>query len=106
MSPGTAAGKVLLATAANPPILPGAPRSWTREAALIRDRGVAFDREELAEGVCCAAVPLRTSDGAVIASLFAMLRPTPRLASVAEGLRRVGYAIIANLEREPTTVAS
>lgn len=44
------------------------PASWRREAAAIRDRGVAFDREEVVAGICCAAVPLHGGPGAPAAA--------------------------------------
>jgi len=35
----------------------------------VRERGLALDREEFAEGGCCLAVPVRDPDGRLIAAL-------------------------------------
>lgn len=80
----TAAGKVLVAVA--PPELPldPMPASWRWTAAEIRERGAAFDREELMAGVCCAAVPLLGARGEVIASLCAITAPGRDLSALAD----------------------
>ena len=71
--------------------------SWRREAALIRERGVAFDNEQALAGVACAAVSIRARDGRVVAAVCAIVEASPRLPRIAEALRRVGGAIEANL---------
>jgi DNA-binding IclR family transcriptional regulator len=40
-----------------------------RELDVIRDRGHAFDREEATAGVACAAVPVLTESGRVVAAI-------------------------------------
>lgn len=39
------------------------------ELAEIREQGVAFDREERAEGIRCIAAPVRTNDGRVLGAI-------------------------------------
>ena len=39
------------------------------ELGEIRDREVAFDREERADGIRCVAAPVRTNDGAVLGAI-------------------------------------
>ncbi|MGW5650084.1 helix-turn-helix domain-containing protein [Streptomyces humi] len=89
-----AAGKVLMATA-GPVALPGPPPgSWTREAAAIRARGAAFDREELVPGVCCAAVPLPGRPGrAPLTSLCVVTDPGHRLERIADAAARTAQVI-------------
>ncbi|MER5435725.1 helix-turn-helix domain-containing protein [Streptomyces sp. NPDC002588] len=92
----TAAGKVLVA-GMRPALPPDAlPASWPREAAAIRERGVAFDREEVAAGVCCVAVPLY-DDGAPVASLSVIVDPSHRLERLADIAQLTGRAISAGL---------
>ncbi|WP_330347083.1 IclR family transcriptional regulator [Streptomyces sp. NBC_00582] len=93
----TAAGKVLVAGA--PAELPPgpSPASWRAEAAAIRERGVAYDREEVVPGVCCAAVPLRGAGGTPVAALCVVTDPAHRLDRLADALDRTGRAIGARL---------
>ena len=67
-----AAGKALVAVA--PPSVPldPLPGSWQREATQIREHGAAIDRESLAPGVFCTAVPPLTSPAQRISA-----RPRP-----------------------------
>ncbi|MFF7475028.1 helix-turn-helix domain-containing protein [Streptomyces sp. NPDC008092] len=94
----SAPGKVLMA-AAGPAALPGPPDpSWAREAAGIRARGAAFDREELVPGVCCAAVPLRGQPGrAPLASLCAVTDPAHHLERIAQAAARTAQVISTRL---------
>jgi DNA-binding IclR family transcriptional regulator len=61
----------------------------------VRERGLALDQEEFAEGGCCLAVPVRDPDGRLIASLGISV-PTRRfknqLPTLAKVLRDVGIA--------------
>jgi len=91
----TAVGKALAAGLAP---LARESASWQREAALIRDRGIALDHEQAVPGVACAAVPIRARDGRSVAAVCAMIEASPRLPRIAEVLRRVGRAISAGLE--------
>ncbi|WP_225826713.1 IclR family transcriptional regulator [Streptomyces naphthomycinicus] len=95
----TAAGKVL--TAWTPPGTPVGPLSgpWRRTASDIRERGVAFDREEVVPGVCCAAVPLYGPHGRVIASLASIVPAGRDLNAMAENLNRTARAIRDGLRR-------
>jgi DNA-binding IclR family transcriptional regulator len=93
----TASGKVLVAEAR--PDLPFGPlpASWRREAAAIRDRGVAYDREELVEGVSCVAVPLHGAGGAPVAALCVLTDPAHHLERLADVTQGAGMAISAGL---------
>lgn len=93
----TAAGKVLAAAAY--PQLPGGPMpaSWPQEAAAIRERGAAFDREDVSPGVCCAAVPVHGGDGTVVAALCMLTDPAHHLERLAEVAQKTSRAIGAGL---------
>ncbi|MEU0278168.1 IclR family transcriptional regulator [Streptomyces sp. NPDC088147] len=45
------------------------PHAFRRELAQIRERGVAFDREENYRGIVCVAAPLRDATGRAIAAI-------------------------------------
>ncbi|MFJ8940392.1 IclR family transcriptional regulator [Streptomyces sp. NPDC102365] len=93
----TAAGKVLVAGAGPDPLLGPLPASWPREAAAILDRGVAFDREEVMSGVCCAAVPLLGAAGTPVAALCVLTDPSHHLERLGEACRQTGRVISAGL---------
>jgi IclR family acetate operon transcriptional repressor len=93
----TAAGKILVAAARPGLPLGPLPGSWPREAAVIRERGVAFDREDVLEGVCCAAVPVYARGGAQVAALSVLTDPGHRLERLADPARRAATAIGAAL---------
>lgn len=101
----TAAGKVLMAC--SPTGLPDEPMpgSWRRTAEQVRERGAAFDHEELIPGVACAAVPLYGPRGELIASLAAMVPAEQELKTMAETLHRVARAIGEGLRRAPRQAA-
>jgi DNA-binding IclR family transcriptional regulator len=102
----TAAGRLLLASSSMPPNMPRAnPVAWARHAAEIRQRGMAFDRENILPGIWCVAVPIRQRDGEAIAALAAMLPPGSPLTSVGEALHRVAHSITANLSGRPATAS-
>jgi len=97
----TAAGKVLVAGAgagagSRVPLDP-LPHGWAREAAAIRDRGAAIDDQELIEGVCCVAVPVRAPGGATVAVLSALVEPGRRMSSLTDAVTRAGRSIDARL---------
>ncbi|MEU3465801.1 IclR family transcriptional regulator [Streptomyces sp. NPDC006733] len=93
----TAAGKVLVAGAHPALPLDPLPAAWRREAELIRDRGVAFDREQVTAGVCCVAVPLYSTGGVPVASLCVLTDPAHHLEQLADAVRVAGRAISAGL---------
>ena len=68
----------------------------------VRERGLALDQEDFAEGGCCMAVPVRGPDGRLIASLGISV-PTRRfknqLPTLAKVLRDVGIAASHELGR-------
>jgi IclR family transcriptional regulator, acetate operon repressor len=68
----------------------------------VRDRGLAMDKEEFAEGGCCLAVPVRDPDGRLIAALGISV-PTRRfqnqLPTLARVLRDVGLAASEEIGR-------
>ncbi|MFE7120859.1 IclR family transcriptional regulator [Streptomyces sp. NPDC057654] len=89
----TAAGKVLVA-GTRPGLPPGPlPSSWARTAAAIRDKGIAFDHEEIMPGVFCAAVPLFGADDVVVASVCAVTGSAGQLARLAEPLTQAGQTV-------------
>ncbi|MGW1072083.1 helix-turn-helix domain-containing protein [Streptomyces sp. NPDC002537] len=94
---GTAAGKVLVATA--PPTAPVGPlpTSWKREAAAIQESGVALDHEELVPGVCCVAAPVTLPRGEVVGALCAMVDPTQDLRRLTRFVTQAGRAVGAGL---------
>ncbi|MFI0352803.1 IclR family transcriptional regulator [Actinomadura sp. 9N407] len=79
----TAAGKAMLAfadedelaaaleagTPARTPFTITGPQALRRELALIRERGVALDREENYRGISCVAAPLRDATGRPVAAI-------------------------------------
>ncbi|MEV0276076.1 IclR family transcriptional regulator C-terminal domain-containing protein [Streptomyces sp. NPDC050610] len=89
----TAAGKVLVAGARPDLPLGALPSSWARTAAAIRDKGIAFDHEEIMPGVFCTAVPLFGADETVVASVCAVTGSAGRLARLAEPLAQAGQSI-------------
>ncbi|NGO12417.1 helix-turn-helix domain-containing protein [Streptomyces sp. HC44] len=89
----TAAGKVLVAAARPDLPLGPLPASWQRQAALIRDRGAAFDREGVVDEVCCAAVPLYDACRVPVAALFVATDPAHHLERLADVAQRSGKAI-------------
>lgn len=93
----TAAGKVLVAGARPQLPLGPLPASWNREAAAIRDRGVAFDREELVAGVCCVAAPLHGPGGVPLASLCIVTDPAHSLDRLAGVVQQTARTISATL---------
>ncbi|MFD0309095.1 IclR family transcriptional regulator [Streptomyces sp. NPDC127119] len=93
----TTAGKVLLAGAGPDPLLRPLPASWAWEAAAIRERGVAFDREEVMSGVCCAAVPLLGATGTPVSALCVLTDPAHHLERLGETCRQAGQVISAGL---------
>jgi IclR family transcriptional regulator, acetate operon repressor len=54
------------------------PRRLTAEFDSVRERGYSVDNEEYLPGICCVAVPVRNSDGKVVASI-AVHAPTARM---------------------------
>ncbi|WP_308311050.1 helix-turn-helix domain-containing protein [Streptomyces sp. GbtcB6] len=93
----TAAGKVLVAGAYPRLPLGPLPGSWHRQAEAIRDRGVAFDREEVTAGVCCVAVPVHGPNGAPLASLSVVTDPAHSLDRLAGVVQQTGRMIGAAL---------
>ncbi|MEU3461060.1 helix-turn-helix domain-containing protein [Streptomyces sp. NPDC006733] len=93
----TAAGKVLVAGTGHTLPLDRLPASWPREAERVRERGVAFDREEVVPGVCCVAVPLHAADRVPVAALCVLTRPAQHLERLADVVQRTGRAISASL---------
>jgi DNA-binding IclR family transcriptional regulator len=81
---GSACGKMLLALRPwhevrcvfdNVELKPFTPATITdldvleRELAAIRERGIAYDREEIVPGLTCVAAPIRTEEGKAIAAM-------------------------------------
>ncbi|GAA0495769.1 IclR family transcriptional regulator [Streptomyces olivaceiscleroticus] len=71
------------------------PRSFRAELARVRERGVAFDREEAFRGVACVAAPLRGAGRAVAAVSVCgngIHRELERLAPAVRGTARAVWA--------------
>jgi DNA-binding IclR family transcriptional regulator len=103
----SAAGRLLLANSTGPVRIPrGNPSSWARHAAEIRERGMAFDRENVLPGLWCVAVPMRDTSGDVIAALSATVAPGSPLVAIGDALHRVGHLISTNLSGRVARVAS
>jgi DNA-binding IclR family transcriptional regulator len=97
----TAAGKLLLATSPPDTPLGPLPASWRLTARDIRERGTAFDREELIPGVSCVAVPLFGARGEIVAGLTAMVPAGRDLTALSDTLNRAARAISEGLRRGP-----
>ncbi|MGW7546838.1 IclR family transcriptional regulator domain-containing protein [Streptomyces sp. NPDC054770] len=95
----TATGKVLAAWARPAAVTGPLPRTWPDEAARIRECGIAYDHEEVLEGVCCAAVPVAAADGVPVAALCVLTGPGRHLERLADTARRAATAITAGLGR-------
>ncbi|HEY8497689.1 MAG TPA: IclR family transcriptional regulator [Limnochordales bacterium] len=70
---------------------------FEREMDEVRRTGIAFDREEHEEGVCCAAAPIFDHTGQVRAAVSvtapAFRTPPERLEELASAVRRTAMAI-------------
>ncbi|WP_410649633.1 IclR family transcriptional regulator [Amycolatopsis sp. cmx-4-54] len=90
LPPGTAAGRLL---AAHHPAL----AEPDTDALEIRAAGYAAESETIAEGLCCAAVGIRTPDGRVGAALAAVLParrdPVSAVAGLTSTARSFGAAL-------------
>ncbi|WP_406327325.1 IclR family transcriptional regulator [Streptomyces sp. NBC_00203] len=93
----TAAGKVLVAGAPSGLPVDGPPGAWRREAATIRDAGFAVDHQEVVDGVCCVAVPLRDRTAAAVAALCVLVDSTRPLPALTDAAIRAGRAISATI---------
>ena len=82
----------------------------------VRERGLAFDQEEYAEGACCIAAPVRDPNGRLIAALGISV-PTRRfksqLPTLARVMRDIGIAasneigrLISDTVEEPSPRAA
>ncbi|MFC0863212.1 IclR family transcriptional regulator [Sphaerimonospora cavernae] len=71
-----------------------------RELHVVRRRGVAYSKEEFAEGIVCAAAPVFGPDGRVVMAVsVAGASPRAVSAEVADLVRRTAHAISAALSR-------
>ncbi|WP_063820822.1 IclR family transcriptional regulator [Frankia sp. QA3] len=101
----TAAGQILLAEL--PDLGPPAGFSdheWRRRRAAIRQHGIAFDRHEVINGMCCVAVPVRASDGRVVAALAARVSAGSLPRGLPDTVRRSAVAISRHLPEPPLPV--
>ncbi|MEU6539585.1 helix-turn-helix domain-containing protein [Streptomyces sp. NPDC047000] len=64
-----------------------------------------LEREQVLDGVCCAALPLRSPDGRLHAVITAMVPPHRRLEAVAEHTARASATITAHLTRAAASTA-
>jgi len=94
----TACGKVLAAADPMLGIPNGYPaQAWSAAAQRIRSAGVAYDMEVVTPGLCCAAVPVRTSGGRVVGSLAVVVAPDRPLTPLVPELTTAAQAIGAAL---------
>lgn len=93
----TAAGKLLVAEARPNGLFGPLPSGWRWEAASIQERGVAFDRQELMEGVSCVAAPVHGTGGRPVAAVCALVDPDGPLERFSDAVRQAGCAISAGL---------
>lgn len=68
------------------------------ELSRVRRNGVAFDREEFAEGFCCVGAPIVAPDGRVAASI-AVSTPTRRFAHLSGEITRAVSEVAAEASR-------
>ncbi|MFD5325237.1 IclR family transcriptional regulator [Streptomyces sp. NPDC127092] len=64
-----------------------------------RRAGAVLDREDVMDGVCCAAVAVRAPDGRVVAALAGMARAGRRLGPLADAVAEAGAALGGCLAR-------
>ena len=79
-------------------------RDLLRELEKIKSQDFSFDDQEFMDGVCCIAVPLRTSTGRVFAGL-AVSAPEARLSrneleELLPELRQTAHAYVSELESQ------
>lgn len=103
----TASGQVLLADRAElgpPPIF--SEYEWRRVRSAIRQQGTAFDRQDLVDGICCVAAPVRGSDGRVVAALSAILVADRVRPSLVDSVTRAAREISRRLAGPQSASAS
>ncbi|MFF5444549.1 IclR family transcriptional regulator [Streptomyces sp. NPDC012888] len=61
--------------------------------------GVVLDREDVMDGVACAAVPVRAPDGRTVAALAGLVRAGRALAPLAQAVAETGLAVTRALAR-------
>ncbi|MFJ5075168.1 helix-turn-helix domain-containing protein [Streptomyces sp. NPDC088553] len=61
--------------------------------------GAVLDREDVMDGVCCAALPIRTPDGRTVAALAALVPAGRPLDTLARGVAEAGAAVNRALAR-------
>ncbi|MER7623129.1 helix-turn-helix domain-containing protein [Streptomyces sp. NPDC126503] len=64
-----------------------------------RGGGAVFDREDVMDGVCCVALPVRAPDGRIVAALAGMVPAGRRLDALAQAVAEAGAAITRVLAR-------
>lgn len=72
------------------------PADLTRELALVRERGYAYDEQEFCEGVCCVAVPVIRDRGIVAA--LGLSVPAERFEKTREQLTRTLLDVTAAID--------
>ncbi|GAA4582546.1 IclR family transcriptional regulator [Planotetraspora phitsanulokensis] len=70
---------------------------WRKDAATIRDAGIAFDREENTPGVSCVATPVLDRSGTLVAAICSPVEAVRPLADLAQNLVRTSKAVTAAL---------
>ncbi|MEU3312568.1 IclR family transcriptional regulator [Streptomyces sp. NPDC048387] len=106
LPPGSAAELVLAASApgAEPPA--GRARAaWAREAGGIRERGLAFDREQCVDGLSCVAAPVHSASGQVVAAVAATALDAGLIPPLGDAVRRAAAVISGRLARLPESAS-
>ncbi|MBF6127624.1 helix-turn-helix domain-containing protein [Nocardia brasiliensis] len=100
LPPGTAAEQALaLGRTVTTPPTGYSQREWSRQLAVTRERGLAYDTDMTRFGLACVAAPVRGPSGEVVAALAATVADLPRVPAVAEAVLRAAGLVSANLTR-------
>ncbi|WP_214106778.1 IclR family transcriptional regulator [Acrocarpospora catenulata] len=93
----TAVAKMLVACSPKTSGLALDSPEWRKDAARIREAGVAFDHEEYTPGVSCVATPVLDRSGTLVAAICSPVEAVRPLPDLAQNLVRMSKAITATL---------
>ncbi|WP_207401001.1 IclR family transcriptional regulator [Actinomadura roseirufa] len=102
LPPGTAAGMVLAAGAADTAPPAGASAGeWARSVTEARRQGAAFVHETVVESVSCVAAPVRARSGQVVGAVGVVVLDGRRLTRLADTVKGVAALVSTRLARLP-----